>query len=730
MGLNSFLVVLFLFFGFVFCAAGPQPDFYRGLLSAAESASATADSAETAARPTGAGAYFEKALGSSNPYVRKAAAEELLKLLYRGEAVSPRVYARLKREAPPSWAAAFDVLAAPPEETRERALAFLLGPPAGARTENGVRITGSAGGDPFPGEAALYVLRECRERGPGLFSPAESAALDGYIAASRSRYAEALESFRVCLAAGPALFFQYPNLLNDLGRCFQYTDSGEEGLDLFLGWEKELAENPGKIPGETSPEAPSLFSAEGRFAAEVSNIRFRLLFFAARMARQRGRLDRGIELFTRARPFAPDPVQEDACIWYILDSTLTRSPGRAAQQAALYIPQWNNDLYFSDILDNLARLLTAGRQWGDLVRIFALIKNRSDGASTAKYAYIIGRALEEGFLSPEESAGARAAAGTEGGADSPAAAFLRAAREAEKSALYYHALSAAALGEPFPELPEAGKAPAGDRASAASGSGREKPALRFLLDFFRYGAAGFAEPYIRALEDELTGEDLRVLAESLAGAGLYAESIRLISSYLERDDIEPGRRDLELYYPRPFRETVEKYAKETGLAPELLFGLIRTESAFQSGIVSRAGAVGLTQLMPATAEETAGRIRRNSPDRGAGLSAGEEGNLNLFDPETNIRIGAVYLGYLIDRMESPLLALLAYNGGMNRVRRWREADRQAAGRGMELPGDLFLETIEYPETRNYGRKVLAAALLYGCLYYDLSLAGSFADIYR
>jgi soluble lytic murein transglycosylase len=741
-----FLAVLFRFSGFISCAAGPRPDFYRGLLGAAESAPAkadataeSADAAGTASKAAGAGAYFEKALGSSNPYVRKAAAEELLKLMYRGEAPSERVYTRLKREAPPSWAAAFDVLAVPPAETREKALTFLLGPAAGGPAESG-----AMGGNPFPGESALYVLRECRERISGLFSPAESAALDGHIAASRSRYAEALAFFRVCLDDSPALFFQYPNLLNDLGRCFQYTNSGDEGIDLFLGWEKKLTENAGSFP----VEPPSRFSTEG----QSRNIRFSLLFFAARMARQRGRLDQGIELFTRALLFAPDPVQEDACIWYILDSALTRNPGQAVQQTALYIPQWNDDLYFSDILDNLARLLTAGRRWGDLVRIFELIENRSDRASTAKYAYIIGRALEEDFLSPEESAAARAAvlargspaaeaadqaaapgkAGSgaegraEGGAGSTSAAFLRAALEAGRPALYYRALSAAALGEPFPELPEAGEAPAG-KAGAASGSSEKRPVMQFLLGFFRYGAARFAEPYIRALGDELTGEDLRQLAESFAEAGLYAESIRLISSYPEREDIELRRRDLELYYPRPFREAVEKYAEETGLAPELLFGLIRTESAFQSGIVSRAGAVGLTQLMPATAEEMAGRIRRNSPDRGAGLSVDGEGNLNLLDPETNIRIGAVYLGYLIDRMESPLLALLAYNGGMNRVRRWREADRRAAGnrvpdsrldgRGKGLPGDLFLETIEYSETRNYGRKVLAAALLYGYLYY-------------
>ena len=58
------------------------------------------------------------------------------------------------------------------------------------------------------------------------------------------------------------------------------------------------------------------------------------------------------------------------------------------------------------------------------------------------------------------------------------------------------------------------------------------------------------------------------------------------------------------------------------------------------------------------------------------------------------------------------MALLAYNGGMNRVRRWRNAA------GSSLSEDLFLESIEYRETREYGRKVLAAQAVYKALYYE------------
>jgi soluble lytic murein transglycosylase len=168
---------------------------------------------------------------------------------------------------------------------------------------------------------------------------------------------------------------------------------------------------------------------------------------------------------------------------------------------------------------------------------------------------------------------------------------------------------------------------------------------------------------------------------------------------------------MELLFPRPFKELVEKYAKETDIDLPLLYALIRTESAFNSNIISRAGAVGLTQLMPATAEETAVRIRRQGgPDylRAAGEESEKSPSLNLNDPAVNIHIGAAYLAYLNERLEDPLLALIAYNGGVNRVRRWY--------RTANLPPDLFLETVEYAETRNYGRSVMGTAALYKELY--------------
>ncbi|GHV94245.1 hypothetical protein AGMMS50293_05650 [Spirochaetia bacterium] len=665
------------------CAAQQQrSDFYQGLQSEDQAA-----------------AFFEKALSSANVFIRQAAAEELAALLSKGGELSRPVLERVRREAAGSWAAAFDALGAASgmanaayAPVKKKVLAFVL---------SSGDYGGPATGGQFPDDAALYTLRECRSRDASFFSEAENAAIEGHIAASRSRFSEALIFFRTILNSGaegnpggaegnpgspvPPLFLQYPILLNDLGRCFQYAASDSEGMELFLEWEKNLA-------GEQNAAVSG---------PEINDIRFRLFFFAARIARQRGRIDQGMELFTRALPFAPDSAQADACIWYILDSALSR--GAAIRQLETFIPQWHKAAYFSDVLDKLSRDLVAKRQWKELLKVFALIQNRADPASIAKYAWIIGRAIEAGYLSPVETAADPA------GSESPARAYQRIAYNTGTVSFYYRSLSAAALGVPFLNLPPPAEArTAKDGGAASSGvasSGKPSAAMEFLLGFFSNNAAEFAPRYIRAQEKELSPAELRTLAEALAKADLHAESIRLVSAYAEREDFQFERQDLELLYPRPFTELVEQYAEETGIAPALLYGLIRTESAFQSGIISRAGAVGLTQLMPATAAEMAGRIRRRG-----GPDYSDEPDLR--DPETNIHIGAVYLAYLMDRMESVPLALLAYNGGMNRVRRWRTADNRAG----VLPADLFLETIEYPETREYGRRVLAAAAVYETLY--------------
>ena len=104
--------------------------------------------------------------------------------------------------------------------------------------------------------------------------------------------------------------------------------------------------------------------------------------------------------------------------------------------------------------------------------------------------------------------------------------------------------------------------------------------------------------------------------------------------------------------PLDLAEDIHEAAEDNGIDPEVAFGLVRAESSFRNHATSTVGAVGLTQLMPATARWLEPGVTRSE----------------LRDPETNLRIGFKYLRQLIDKYEGDVdLALVAYNRGPGTV---------------------------------------------------------------
>ena len=557
------------------------------------------------------------------------------------------------------------------------------------------------------------VIPSNEEPPRGLLSAEETAALSNKL--SPAPYQTFLNNMRPALLDGGIIFFRYPDLIADLGRAYQYTPARrEEGAKLFRAWETLL-----EAPGSSFTPPPSLSDENeagdyreleafvktlDREAVKARS--FLLFYYSGRIERAREEYAASSESFNRALEFAPDVLQSDACIWYTLMNALNRDPSGAVALTLSTMPLWNDGSYFADILDRLSAYLVSKRQWTGMAELFAGLEKRKAGgaslseASLAQYAWILGRAVQEGYLK----------------ADRDAESFFRFAFEEGKGSFYYRAMAASKLNLTF--------APEGDSPERKTPNDKEREdETEFILGFFKCGASSLALPYLREREGDLGIPELRSIAEAFSSSGRWKEALDLISRYTGREDYEISRRDLLLFYPRPFQELIEKNAGETELGAEILYGLIRTESYFMPEVVSRSGAVGLAQLMAPTAEEMAGRIaRQGGPDYRGG------GGINLKDPEVNIHIGSYYLRYLTERMGSPMLALLAYNGGMGRVRRWLTADKQQKDSG--LPQDLFLETIEFTETREYGRRVLAAAAVYGYLYYGMNMESVAADIYR
>lgn len=151
----------------------------------------------------------------------------------------------------------------------------------------------------------------------------------------------------------------------------------------------------------------------------------------------------------------------------------------------------------------------------------------------------------------------------------------------------------------------------------------------------------------------------------------------------------------KLLYPKPYLATYKKYGAKYGISTSLLLAVSRSESLFDVHARSRTGALGLMQLMPATAVLEANEL---------GLDL--DPKLDLYDPITNIMLGSKHLSRLLKKYENQeYLAIAAYNAGSNAVDKWMA----------RLPikdNQLWIELIPYKETRDYVRKVIAAKQVY------------------
>lgn len=147
-------------------------------------------------------------------------------------------------------------------------------------------------------------------------------------------------------------------------------------------------------------------------------------------------------------------------------------------------------------------------------------------------------------------------------------------------------------------------------------------------------------------------------------------------------------------FPDSLRATIEAGIADQSTDADWLLGLIRTESLFQTDIRSRAGALGLMQIMPQTGEQQFARLGLNW-----------NGAASLLDPRLNMLAGKDYLDRLNQRFElNPVLATAAYNAGPNAVDRWLSET--------PIDANLWIETIPFKETRGYVKKVLFAATVY------------------
>ncbi|HXV09809.1 MAG TPA: lytic transglycosylase domain-containing protein, partial [Burkholderiales bacterium] len=152
--------------------------------------------------------------------------------------------------------------------------------------------------------------------------------------------------------------------------------------------------------------------------------------------------------------------------------------------------------------------------------------------------------------------------------------------------------------------------------------------------------------------------------------------------------------DFELRYPAPYREVLQVHAEQFSLEEAWLYGLIRQESRFVANARSSAGARGLMQLMPSTARWVARKLELKNWRWS-----------RVTDVDTNVSLGTYYLRHVLDSLDGhTVLASAGYNAGPRRARNWRP--------DTTIEGAIYAETIPFPETRNYVKRVMANTTYY------------------
>jgi soluble lytic murein transglycosylase len=192
------------------------------------------------------------------------------------------------------------------------------------------------------------------------------------------------------------------------------------------------------------------------------------------------------------------------------------------------------------------------------------------------------------------------------------------------------------------------------------------------------------------------------LAEIHKRLGAYNRAFQIYDyldnkHFYEMDNLEKPFL-LKEAFPLYYDSQVSEYAKQRQVDRKLILAVIRAESAYNKRAHSWADAYGLMQIIPRTAAEIAGE-----------LSVPYEDPENLYNADLNINMGTYYLKKLLRQFNNTYeYALAAYNAGPHRVTKWLKI----------LPEndiDVFVENIEFSQTRNYVRKVLRNYWIYSFL---------------
>jgi soluble lytic murein transglycosylase len=250
---------------------------------------------------------------------------------------------------------------------------------------------------------------------------------------------------------------------------------------------------------------------------------------------------------------------------------------------------------------------------------------------------------------------------------------------------WYAVLASARIGREFAPSLQPIEFDAGAVAQLATASGMVRARELFACELESEATVEW-----RAVYDTLTPAQQRAAIRLAADWNWYLQSIATAAK-------QALFNDYALLYPRPYDSIVRSAARLTKLPDASIYAVLRQESLYRADAGSSAGALGLMQLLPSTAQRTARRWDLSKPSRG-----------DLLEPSINVPIGAAELRSLLDRFDGqPFAAYAAYNAGPGAARRWLPS--------APVDADVWVENIPFNETRAYVQRVAWHSLVFSWL---------------
>lgn len=451
----------------------------------------------------------------------------------------------------------------------------------------------------------------------------------------------------------PDGFWNHRALVSGIETAFKGESRAEVGLRILDGL------------------LPSL-TGDARFAAEYA----------------RGRLDRSLGWWPQARAafqdalalaVTPDDHQKTAWNW--LNAWVQAEPDGALGPFLQVYAGTDDPSFFTDVFAKWLTELVQARQWTLLAAISRDLGHRLTPGDRATVGFILARLAANKLVD----------LGREG-IDASSDELLQQCIDFQPYS--YEALIArTVLGRPLEWA-------ADDHPAEFKTDDKGRDQVRLWESMMQFGLSKRMSTEVAASDQPLDPAFVDRAVTFLQAHQQYRPSLQVLYRLLG----EPGQVLTEArarqLYPQAYADLVAERAAAEGIEVSLLLGVIREESSFDPDAKSWVGAQGLSQLMPATAAETAKGLRMKT--------------YNLADPADNLKIGARYLSTMIRSQGRIYLALMAYNAGGGRIKPWKEA----MGR---LPEEIFVEAAPIEETRGYVKKILTSTVMTGVLHYGKTL---------